>query len=62
MLVWMNGGAEVLQEDIDWVIEQADASKEGSLRREEINAAVAVWYTRVTEQSTEKKSGLCTIL
>ena len=39
-------GAKVSSDEVAWVIQQADASKEGSLKRDEINAAVAVWYTK----------------
>ena len=61
MLKWMNGGEQVSQEEVDWVIAQADVSGEGSLRKDEINAAVAVWYTKVTEDA-KKKSSVCGIL
>ena len=43
------------------MIQKADFSKEGSLRRDEISAAVSVWYLAVTEKQ-EKKSSICLIL
>ena len=65
MLIWMNGGDDVTSEEVEWVIGQADVSKEGSLRPAEINSASAVWYTRVMESddsANEPKSCVCTIL
>ncbi len=41
---------------LDWFIQDRPAS--GSLTKEELKVAVAVWYTRVAE----KKSSACTIL
>ena len=42
-----------------WFVQDRPAS--GSLTKEELKVAVAVWYTRVSEKS-EKKSSACTIL
>ena len=50
MLKWMNGGDAVTQEEVDWVVKQADANGDGILQKNEINAASAVWYSRVLEQ------------
>ena len=61
MLKFMNGGADVSQDEIDWIIECADDSMEGSLNRDEIGAAVAVWYGRVVEVAEESKSCACVI-
>lgn len=61
MLTFMNDGLQVTDAEVAWVIEQADFSCEGTLRKEEINAAVAVWYTKATEEQMDK-SCVCTIL
>lgn len=61
MLTFMNDGVEVTDAEAAWVIKQADFSCEGTLRKDEINAAVAVWYTKVTEEHMDK-SCVCTIL
>jgi Ca2+-binding EF-hand superfamily protein len=61
MLKFMNGGAEVSRDEIDWVIECADDSKEGSLNKDEIGAAVAVWYGRVVDVPEVSTSCACVI-
>lgn len=60
----LNGGKAVSDADIAWVISQADGksggTKDGVLQRQEVEVAVAVWYTKV--EQTKRKSSACSIL
>ena len=47
LLLQLNGEESVTDEEVAWVFRRADLNKNGSIDRDEMRVAVAIWYTHV---------------
>jgi Ca2+-binding EF-hand superfamily protein len=52
----VNRGRPVSTEELDWIINRADADRNGSIDLGELRTAVALWYLHVTKQSEQKQA------
>lgn len=59
-LTALNGGIEVDDEELDWVLEQADIFGDGVMSKPELTMATAAWYSLVKKK--EQQSACCTLL
>eukprot|EP00930_Biecheleria_cincta_P089379 TRINITY_DN78677_c0_g1_i1.p1 TRINITY_DN78677_c0_g1~~TRINITY_DN78677_c0_g1_i1.p1 ORF type:complete len:221 (+),score=64.32 TRINITY_DN78677_c0_g1_i1:61-663(+) len=55
----LNGGKEVSDAEVEWVLAEADYFSDGALRSTELVFATAAWYAHVEEK---RKSSICTLL
>jgi len=53
-LVHLNGGIEVTEEEVDWVLSQADVFGDGACSTPELVMATGAWYTHVEEQKQDQ--------
>eukprot|EP00811_Abedinium_folium_P003742 NODE_13441_length_1165_cov_8.936416.p1 GENE.NODE_13441_length_1165_cov_8.936416~~NODE_13441_length_1165_cov_8.936416.p1 ORF type:complete len:245 (+),score=55.79 NODE_13441_length_1165_cov_8.936416:103-735(+) len=60
LLQELNSACEVTDEEVSWVMQQADLIKDGAITAPELMVAIAQWYTLVEEQ--EKKNACCIVL
>jgi len=58
-LTSLNGGIPVEDEEVDWVLEQADVFGDGAITKPELTKATAAWYSCVKKKEEEK--GSCTL-
>lgn len=57
LLQSLNKGLEVTDDEVDWIISDADVAKDGALSRLEVPHAVTAWYAHC-----EKNSGCCVVV
>mmetsp|Transcript_96758 Transcript_96758/g.312450 ORF Transcript_96758/g.312450 Transcript_96758/m.312450 type:complete len:213 (+) Transcript_96758:56-694(+) len=56
----LNGGKEVTDEEVKWVLKMSDLSGTGEINKPELMLAAATWYTYVKDG--KKKPGCCAVL
>jgi Ca2+-binding EF-hand superfamily protein len=49
----LNNGEEVSQGDVDLVMQQADVSGSGAIKREELKPAIMIWYSMGDGEAAE---------
>eukprot|EP00435_Cladocopium_sp_Y103_P063335 s78_g24.t3 len=54
MLSDLSGGQDVTEDDLDFVIDQADVLQDGKISKMELNQAIAAWYQRQTLLQSEE--------
>lgn len=59
-LTSLNGGIDVTDEEVEWVLSQADVFGDGACNKPELAKATAAWYSHVKEQ--QQKSSCCVII
>eukprot|EP00747_Dinoflagellata_sp_TGD_P094999 gnl/TRDRNA2_/TRDRNA2_166310_c0_seq1.p1 gnl/TRDRNA2_/TRDRNA2_166310_c0~~gnl/TRDRNA2_/TRDRNA2_166310_c0_seq1.p1 ORF type:complete len:195 (+),score=35.94 gnl/TRDRNA2_/TRDRNA2_166310_c0_seq1:71-655(+) len=59
LLTDLNDGKEATDEEVDWVMEQADLLGNGVITKPEMKRAVALWYTHVEGEDAKKE--FCTV-
>eukprot|EP00446_Apocalathium_sp_SHHI-4_P041012 CAMPEP_0177332350 /NCGR_PEP_ID=MMETSP0368-20130122/21544_1 /TAXON_ID=447022 ORGANISM="Scrippsiella hangoei-like, Strain SHHI-4" /NCGR_SAMPLE_ID=MMETSP0368 /ASSEMBLY_ACC=CAM_ASM_000363 /LENGTH=204 /DNA_ID=CAMNT_0018792807 /DNA_START=10 /DNA_END=624 /DNA_ORIENTATION=- len=57
-LVELNGGIDVTDYEVDWVLAQADVFGDGACSKPELAKATAAWFTYVEER---KRKGCCVV-
>lgn len=55
----LNGGKEVPEEEVDWVLEEADIFGDGAIRQQELVMATSAWYIHVEEEEQKAQSSSC---
>mmetsp|Transcript_20737 Transcript_20737/g.65409 ORF Transcript_20737/g.65409 Transcript_20737/m.65409 type:complete len:188 (+) Transcript_20737:59-622(+) len=58
---YLNDLAPATDEDVDWVMSQADVLKDGEVSKIELNMALGLWYQKKAEKAPEKSS-VCALL
>mmetsp|Transcript_78148 Transcript_78148/g.168964 ORF Transcript_78148/g.168964 Transcript_78148/m.168964 type:complete len:208 (-) Transcript_78148:46-669(-) len=59
----LNGGKEVAEEEVEWVMKEADVLGDGQIHRMELVMATATWYSNGHQElEDQKKSKVCCIL
>mmetsp|Transcript_94438 Transcript_94438/g.262278 ORF Transcript_94438/g.262278 Transcript_94438/m.262278 type:complete len:201 (+) Transcript_94438:74-676(+) len=58
-LVHLNGGLEVTEQEVDWVLSQADVFGDGACSTPELVMATGAWYTHVEDK--RRKEACCAI-
>eukprot|EP00746_Dinoflagellata_sp_MGD_P013310 gnl/MRDRNA2_/MRDRNA2_128705_c0_seq1.p1 gnl/MRDRNA2_/MRDRNA2_128705_c0~~gnl/MRDRNA2_/MRDRNA2_128705_c0_seq1.p1 ORF type:complete len:202 (+),score=68.68 gnl/MRDRNA2_/MRDRNA2_128705_c0_seq1:84-689(+) len=59
-LTSLNGGIEVDDDEVQWVLSQADIFGDGAMSKPELVMATSAWYVHIKKEE-EKKQGCCTI-
>ncbi|CAJ1404844.1 unnamed protein product [Effrenium voratum] len=68
MLSDLSGGQEVTEDDLDFVLDQADVNRDGRISKMELNQAIAAWYQRQNLLASEaappktRRSSVCVVL
>jgi len=57
LLTDLNGGEAPAQSSVEWVIQRADEAKTGAIERDELRAAVALWYGHYAENAADEADG-----
>lgn len=56
LLVELNGGQPVCDEDLDWVLTQADILGDGQVNKIELSQAVAAWFQKKAQSDLQRQS------
>mmetsp|Transcript_8975 Transcript_8975/g.15838 ORF Transcript_8975/g.15838 Transcript_8975/m.15838 type:complete len:214 (+) Transcript_8975:52-693(+) len=66
LMISINGGEDILDEEVDWVMAQADVDGNKVISVLELRRALAVWYATIEEKEERreetKKSSTCSLL
>mmetsp|Transcript_97626 Transcript_97626/g.252634 ORF Transcript_97626/g.252634 Transcript_97626/m.252634 type:complete len:211 (+) Transcript_97626:56-688(+) len=58
----LNGSIEPTEEEVNWVMEEADVLGDGEIHKTELVMATAAWYSHVVETKNASNSKACAIL
>mmetsp|Transcript_38440 Transcript_38440/g.104109 ORF Transcript_38440/g.104109 Transcript_38440/m.104109 type:complete len:129 (-) Transcript_38440:54-440(-) len=62
LLVDLNNGAEVQDQEVDWVMAEADIFGDGQIHKTELVMAIAAWYSHVEGSKGKSSSKMCALL
>lgn len=62
-LTSLNAGIEVADDEVEWVLSQADIFGDGAMSKPELTMATAAWYSHVKQKEKEQaQSACCTVM
>lgn len=60
-LTHLNGGKEVAEDEVEWVLSEADVFGDGAMSKPELLMATSAWYAHVQESKNTGGSSCCTL-